>query len=271
MRPVLFSAGLGDVIRLCYLTRSHQHLTEARQPVQVLVASHNPFSMELFRVHRNAGNFVLYDLGHKYQEFLAQGLQGPMINRALCEFAGVDYAGLIREPASDYTPVFHAPDDIASCGHLVFQPFAGNNRYRALPPSWIEEVVQVLRRQPRRVFLVTRNYLRSPGKGGDGTLHDVEDARQWAGGNLTVLENLSVPATLNLVKSAAALICSFSSLCQAAWFQKVPVAVYYPPDCRDACGLPRSDYAFGIDREDCLARNFSETNPEELLAFLARF
>ncbi len=73
MRPVIFTAGLGDVIRSCYLTRSLQHLEEAASPVPVVVASHNPFSMELFRYHRNAAQFVLYDLGHKYQELLGMG------------------------------------------------------------------------------------------------------------------------------------------------------------------------------------------------------
>lgn len=266
MRPVLFNAGLGDVIRTCYLTRSFQHLDEAASPVQVVVASHNPYSLELFRFHRNARHFILYDLGHKYQELLGRGLQGSGLNRALCEFAGVDHAALVREPPdAGYRPRFDAPDLIPSSGHVVFQPFAGNNRYRALPPVLLEAVVALLRRLPCPVYLVTRSYLR--GVGGD--LHDVEDARSFAGGNITVLEHLSTPATMDLVRNARAVVGSFSSLVQAAWFEDKPVATFYPPDCLDACGLPRSGYAFGMDRPDCLGRAFPDASLDELAAFLA--
>jgi hypothetical protein len=258
------------VIRSCYLTRCLQYLETVTQPVKVLVASHNPFSMELFRFHRNASHFILHDLGHKYQELLGQGLRGADINRALCEFAGVEHASIIREaPDEGYTPRFDAPDDVTSTGHIVFQPYAGNNGYRGFDPGLIDRTVAVLREQPCEVFLVTRNYLRSPGR--SGALHDVEDARQWAGGNITVLENLSTPATLNLVKSCRALVGSFSSLVQAAWFEHKPVATFYPADCRDACGEPRSGYAFGMDRADCLGRSFAGADMTELSTFLARW
>jgi hypothetical protein len=269
MRPVIFTAGLGDVIRTCYLTRSLQHLEEAASPVSVLVASHNPFSMELFRFHRNATQFVLYDLGHKYQELLGK-LTAREINEEICRFAGVDHASLVRGPADPgYRPTFDAPDNVASSGHIVFQPFAGNNGYRGLPSGLTERIVPVLREQPCPVFLVTRNYLR--GTAGPGALHGDEDAHQWAGGNITVLDSLSTPATLNLVKSSRAVVGSFSSLVQAAWFEDKPVATFYPANCRDACGDPPSPYAFGMKRADCLGRTFSEADVNELRTFLARW
>lgn len=270
MRPVIFSAGLGDVIRTCYLTRSLQHLEEAASPVPVVVASHNPFSMELFRFHRNASQFVLYDLGHKYQELLGRGLSAREINEEICRFAGVDHASLVRGSADPgYRPTFDAPDHVASSGHIVFQPFAGNNGYRGLPAALVERIVQVLREQSCQVFLVTRSYLR--GTAGPNALHGDEEAHQWAGGNITVLDSLSTPATLNLVKSSRALLGSFSSLVQAAWFEDKPVATFYPADCRNACGQPPSHYAFGMQRPDCLGRTFSEADMDELRTFLARW
>lgn len=269
MRPVIFSAGLGDVIRTCYLTRSLQHLEEAASPVPVVVASHNPFSMELFRFHRNATQFVLYDLGHKYQELLGTGLTAREMNEAICRFAGVDHASLVREAASPgYRPKFDAPDEVASSGHIVFQPFAGNNGYRGFPIGLTERIVPVLREQPCPVFLVTRSYLRGTGP---GALHGDEDGHQWAGGNITVLDSLSTPATLNLVKTSRALVGSFSSLVQAAWFEDKPVATFYPADCKDACGDPPSAYAFGMKRADCLGCTFSEADVNELRTFLARW
>lgn len=265
MSAALFAAGLGDVIRVCYQNAGYRILSETTRPVPVIVASHNPFSIEIFRHHRNAKNFILYDLGHKYLEFLEAGLRGPDISRALCDFAGLDYAGIFRGSADGYVPVFDAPDDIPSQGHIVFQPFAGVPE-RSLPHDLIERTLESLRKLPCQVFMVTRSYPRS---GGGRLVHNAEDARAFAGGNVSVLENLSTPATLNLVKSCRAYVGSWSSLQQAAWFEHKPVAVFYPPDYVDV--KKKTGYAFGMDRENTLGREFPQADAAELAAFLQRW
>ncbi|OYW77595.1 MAG: hypothetical protein B7Z37_03310 [Verrucomicrobia bacterium 12-59-8] len=267
MSSALFSAGLGDVIRVCYQNASYRMLSETTQPVPVIMASHNPFAMEIFRHHRNAKHFILYDLAHKYEEFLNAGLRGPDISRALCDFAGVDYAQLIRGPANGHVPVFDAPDEVDSKGHIVFQPFAGNASYRSLPPDVIEKTVQVLRSLPYRVFVVTRSYLRPGAKG--KALHAVEDAWSLEGGNITVLDSLTVPATLNLIKSSRAYVGSWSSLQQAAWFENKPVAVFYPENYHDV--TQRTGYAFGMDRTNTLGREYQQVDAAELEEFLQRW
>lgn len=266
MSAALFTAGLGDIIRTCYLGASYQAISEAQTPLPVIVASHNPFSMEIFRHHRNAKNFILYDLGHKYQEFLDAGLRGVELNRALCDFARIDHASLIRGKSHDLTPVFDAPDDVASQGHVVFQPFAGNATYRSLPAALVETVVKVLRKLPWPVYVITRSYPRPSLQG--RIIHDTEDARAMAGGNIHVLDNLTVPATLNLVKSCRAYVGSWSSLQQAAWLEDKPVAVFYPEDYHDV--KERTDYAFGMDRDSTLGREFPQVNAAELEEFLRR-
>lgn len=267
MSAALFSAGLGDVIRVCYQNASYRVLSETTEPLPVIVASHNPFSIEIFRHHRNAKHFILYDLAHKYEEFLNAGLRGVDINRALCAFAGLDHAQLIRGPADGHVPVFDAPDNINSKGHIVFQPFAGNAAYRSLPPPLIETMVQTLRSLPFQVFLVTRSYLRSCG--GDKTMHAAEDGRRFEGGNITVLDDLTVPATLNLVKNCHAYVGSWSSLQQAAWYEQKPVAVFYPENYHDV--MQCTDYAFGMDRENTLGREFPQADADELATFLQRW
>jgi hypothetical protein len=267
MSVALFSAGLGDVIRVCYQSASYRVLSETTQPVPVIVASHNPFAIEIFRHHRNAANFILYDFAHKFEEFFNAGLRGPDISRALCEFAGTDYATLIRGKADGHVPVFDAPDSIDSTGHIVFQPFAGNASYRSLPPAVVESTVQALRQLPWQVFIVTRSYFR-PGVRGK-TIHAVEDARALEGGNITVLDSLTVPATLNLIKSARAYVGSWSSLQQAAWFEHKPVAVFYPENYIDA--RKSTGYAFGLDRDNTLGRDYAQVNAVELEAFLRRW
>jgi hypothetical protein len=266
MSVALFSAGLGDVIRVCYQNAAYRVLSEATQPVPVVMASHNPFAIEIFRHHRNAKNFILYDLAHKFEEFFNAGLRGPDISRALCDFAGVDYSKLIRGNANGHIPVFDAPDEVDSTGHIVFQPFAGNASYRSLPPELVEKTAQVLRKLPCQVFVVTRSYFRPGAKG--KTIHAVEDARSLEGGNITVLDSLTVPATLNLIKTCRAYVGSWSSLQQAAWFENKPVAVFYPEKYIDV--EKRTGYAFGMDRENTFGREYPQVDAADLEAFLRR-
>ena len=266
MSGALYVAGLGDTIRICYESAGYKHISETITPVPVIVASHNSFTMEIFRYHRNARNFILYDLAHKYEEFLASGLRGADINKAICEFAGVSHDSLARGPSNGHVPVFDAPDNLDSTGHIVFQPFAGNMNYRTLPQALVGKVVNVLRRLPCRVYIVTRSYIRGAK---NKPTHDVEDARCFAGGNITVLEHLSVPASLNLIKTCRTYVGSWSSLHQAAWCENKPVAVFYPVNYHDV--VNRTHYAFGMDRENTLGREFPSVDADELESFLSRW
>jgi hypothetical protein len=267
MSAALFAAGLGDVIRSIYLNAAYRVLGAATEPVPVIMASHNPFAIEIFRHHRNAKNFILYDLAHKFEEFFNAGLRGIDINRALCGFAGVDHAKLIRGSADGHMPVFDAPDEVDSHGHIVLQPFAGNASYRSLPPELIEQTAQVLRKLPCQVFVMTRSYFRPGAKG--KTIHAVEDARSLEGGNITVLDSLTVPASLNLIKSCRAYVGSWSSLHQAAWFENKPVAVFYPEKYGDV--EKQTAYAFGMGRENTLGCEYPRADAATLEAFLSRW
>jgi hypothetical protein len=248
----LFSAGLGDVIRVIYLQCSYNFMSVSESAKAVLVASHNPFAIEIFRHHRNAKNFILYDLGHKYVEFLRSGLKGTAITQALMDFAGLPMESLIRGPSDGSQPIFDAPDDVRSTGHVVFCPFAGSIGERTFTPSLTEKLVKVLRRLPVPVYLVCRSFPRSEPSG--RVIHANEDARMFAGGNIQVLDMLTVPASLNLVRNASAFVGSWSALHQAAWFEKKPVAVFYPVGWGDV--TKRTGYAFGLDREDCFHRDY---------------
>lgn len=265
MSAALFTAGLGDVIRTCYLTAAYREVSEAQSPLPVIVASHNPFAIEIFRHHRNAKNFILYDLGHKYNEYLTAGLRAGDLNRAICEFAQVPYDHVLRGPAGGHVPVFDAPDNVSSDGHIVFQPFAGHADRRSLPPALMQMLVDVLRRLPWPVYIITRNYRRVGISG--RVIHGPEDARFLEGENIAVLEDLSVPATLNLIKSCRAFVGSWSSLQQAAWFENKPVAVFYPADLHPE----GKGYDFGLGRDNTLACDFDQVDATQIEAFFSRW
>lgn len=267
MQAALFSAGLGDVIRRIYLTRSYKVISESTERVKVLCASHNPFTSEIFRFHRNARNFIIYELGHKYDEFLQQGLRTLELDKAVCEFAGVSWKDVITGRVDGFVPEFDAPDTIDSQGHIIFQPFAGNMLNRSFSEESMTQVVRVLERLPCQVYLVTRNFVRKGISGRE--IHRIEDARRFERLNIAVLEHLSVPATMNLVKSCSAFVGSWSSLQQAAWFENKPVGVMYPDNWHEV--MNPSDYAFGLKRPDCFHSGFSSLDLDKLQAWLAQW
>lgn len=267
MKTALFSAGLGDVIRNIYLRDAYRMISEATEPARVIVASTNPYATEIFRFHRNARQFVLHDLGHKFEEFYAAGVRGADMSRELCRFAGVEHGDLHLGNASGLPPVFDAPDDVDSTGHLVFCPFTGSVASRVFPVEFTERIVAVLQAQARPVYVLTRSFPRKSQVTGR-VIHGVEDARRFDGGNIRVMENLSVPACLNLVKKCAAYVGSWSAMHQAAWLENKPVAVFYPPNWVDV--VNRTDYAFGIDRTDCFHSDVPSADMAALAAWLNR-
>lgn len=253
----LFSAGLGDVIRVMYQSNHYKYICEAKEPVHVIVASHNPFAMEIFKFHRNAHNFILYDLGHKYEECIRSEVSGTDITNTLYGFVGASRANFIHGNCnSDFKPIFDAPDEIDSKGHIIFQPYAGSHDARTFKPEFIEKIISVLRKQKKTVYILTRSYIR---RGISGkVVHNGENAKQYEGGNIVVLDNLSVPAALNLVKNSSGYIGAWSSMQQMAWFENKPVAVFYQPNNVDV--VNRTGYAFGLDRPDCLHSDYSSFN-----------
>lgn len=268
MQAVLFRAGLGDVIRTIYMTEAYKFISETREPVKLISASHNPFTTEIFRYHRNSKNFLILELGHKYEELLHAGLRAADLDHAICEFAQVRVEDIVTgRKVPGFMPQFDAPDSMDCAGHLIFQPFAGSVADRTFSETLIQDLVRVLEKLPCQVYLITRSFTR---KGGTGRLiHAGEDARRFARENITVLEHLSVPATLNLVKSSSAYLGCWSSLQQAAWFEDKPVAVLYPPNWCDV--VKRTGYAFGLDRPECFHTDFKALDLDKLQAWLEQW
>ena len=264
-RPtVIFTAGLGDVIRRIYKTDSFHYLTKTSQATPVIVASHNPYATEIFRYHRNAKNFILYDLGHKFEEFFQAGLRGPELTQAIMNFAGFEMSSQVLGNREGYLPKFDAPDDVKSEGHVVFCPFAGGGP-RTFSQPFMHELVERLWRLPHQVYVITRSFPRSHQNG--KTIHGEEDAGLLEGGNIKVLDNLTVPASLNLIRTCRAYVGSWSSLHQAAWFENKPVAVFYPPNWTDV--TRRTGYAFGLGRVDCFHADYTGVDFDRFEEWLA--
>ncbi len=224
-----FYGGLGDVILRSYETRFWHFLEGADQRVAVVVCSVNPFTSELFRWHANRSRIVLYELSHLFDDFSRRGLSGKDFHEAIANFAGLtwpfDWGHYKVPPPGDWKPTFHAPDYLDDSGHIVFHPFAGL-KHRSLSRDSLRTSIRFLGEMPCTVYVPSRDFVRfHAGRAG----HGAESLPDMAlPDNFVVLKNLSVPATLNLIRNAMGFVGTHSSLVLAAAKEGVPSLVLYP-------------------------------------------
>jgi hypothetical protein len=266
MQAVIFSAGLGDVIRSFYQTDRYARVCETSERLGVILATHNPCVHECFLHHPNRERLHIVELPGQYDRLRGNGFKGIELQHALIESAGFAPSEVISNPR-DYRPLFYAADDTGAADGIVIQPFAGG-RSRNLPPRVLRQLVSACLETGRNVHLVTRSYLRFC----DGRqIHDeecipedllVHPALIWH-------RNLSVPATLNLIKNCAYFAGCHSSLLQAAWFEGKPVFALYPDGQTDwSAEKIGSSYSFGAGFSNTRHLPFSQFDPKSLRTHL---
>ena len=225
---VFVGGGLGDVARRFYLTNTYEGLAVLTEPTFVLSWCHNPAALEFFRFHPNHGNLVLVDLGHIYMDFMrGPKMDGGEVNRRLFALAGlVEKQQLTKSREPRPLGHFHAPDSIASDGHVVLHPFGRG--WGDWPPETCEAVRTALRAVPSevRVFVISADYVSADGR-------TKVESFPCDLPNVTVLKNLSAPAAFTLVATASRFIGTMSALGQVAAFEQVPAIVLHPSRCSD--------------------------------------
>lgn len=229
MSSFLFAGagGLGDVARRFYLTNTYELLAELTEPTFILAVCHNPAALDFFRFHPNHGRLVVCDVGHIYMDLMRDRVTNAETNRrliAMCGLLPTDDLTKTRDPK----PIgkFHAPDTIASQGHVVIHPFArgwGN---------WPEAVCDVVRAALKaippevQVFVLSADYVSTDGR-------VKRESFAFDQPNVTVLKNLSAPAAFTLVSTASRFMGTVSALAQVAAFERVPSLVLHPARCTD--------------------------------------
>ena len=258
--------GLGDVARRFYLTDTYERLDSLAKPTFILCFSHNPSAMDFFRFHPNHRNLLLCDLGHVYMALLHdpsfdnRGLNQKLFS--LCGFSPADQLAMRREPK----PIghFHAPDSIGNIsGHVVIHPFGRG--WGDWPPATCELVKTALRAVPEfvRVFVVSADYTAADGR------RKVESFSCDLP-NVTVLKNLSAPATFSLVASASRFIGNISALAQVAAFERIPSVILHPERCSDF-KPPYNDYSRTIWNSNSITAAFDACPLPQLRENLERF
>ncbi len=256
-----FYGGLGDILLRCYQTRFWHCLEAAGGRVGVVVASVNPYATELFRWHINRRNIVLFDLGHALTEFESQGVKGADLHEALARFAGLSWPGKYNDflgpPPVDWQPKFFAPDYLDERGHVVFHPFAGLE-HRTLTAAQVKSVLAVLGKLPCKVYVPSRDFIRLRSGSAAHGAEDFPDDLELPD-NVVVLKNLSVPATINLIRNAVAFVGAHSSLVLAAACEGVRSLALYPAFLAEEFAARRG-YAFYAAFEHMTALSFPEVD-----------
>ncbi|MCW0217447.1 MAG: hypothetical protein OJI67_03900, partial [Prosthecobacter sp.] len=236
-------------------------LARTQEPVNVLLAMHNPYVRECFDHHPNKDNIRLYDLPGEYTRLRSLSLSKEEFHASLFRAADLPAQQFYDGPAQE-SPVFYAPDQIRSEGHIVFHPFASTEG-RFIPKEIVNEALYICLESGLQVHVVSRNY----SKRSVNKLAHPEESLEGFGPhpNLNLHTDLSVPATINLVKSAALFVGAHSSLLQAAWFNNVAVNLVYPPGYPDfSPGKLGHSYAFGVFFPNTVCAPFTAFEPNKL-------
>jgi hypothetical protein len=268
---VYFSGGLGDVIRALYTKKGYILLNNAQKPIAIVLASHNPFTKEIFLFHANFRRFILIDVSISYETLFAKGFRGDDLTAQIKKSIPYGVNSCIgTEQHKNPKRIFTAPDTLEILNfekYVIFQPFAGGNA-RNIPCNLIIEILETLDKRKIKTFILMRSFVRTDFKG--KLIHDDEKLNSTINlskySQVKLLNNLSVPATLQLLQNSKGCIGSWSSLHQAAWFEKKPVAVYYPPKYIDV--EKRTGYAFGLDYADTIHADFSSFDLEQFEKWL---
>lgn len=270
MIAVEFVAGLGDFIRQSHRTNSYTILSEVEEPVDVIIGSHNPFTLECFTFHPNRKHFHIHYLPHKYVQLFEEGRTGHGIIEGLYEFAGVDIIDRVHQNVSEgEAPVFYAPDDIDERGHVIVQPFAGGPG-RNIPDPIVRSMIRILLEEGLKTIVVSRSYIRTER---NKTLHGSEKPDYGLSHpNLFYIDDLTVPATLNLVKNAKCFVGAHSSLLQMAWYSNIPACVLYPEGHTEwRPEVLGKDYTWGSVRKDCLHTDFNHFSKADFFRWVTEW
>lgn len=261
MLTVEFRGGLGDVFWGAYHTDNYAVLDQLA-PVEgavIIVISHNPASVELFRHHRNAARFRIIDpewgrawtwpdLRAAYG--LVQAPRCPLLRRGL--------------PVTFYPAPADAEVLRAAAGrapYVVLSASAGDAS-RNLPPALVAEIIRALTAHGYGVVAVGRNY---PSRHGT---HREERIAPGAG-VVDLTDRLSAPGLVELVRGAAGVVCCHSAVCMLAWYLRRPTLVLYPASVTALDFARESPFGFGKDYPECVHGEFGPGTLDRIGRFLA--
>ncbi|MGP1679571.1 MAG: hypothetical protein ACTS6J_20760 [Burkholderiales bacterium] len=245
-----FGGGLGDVINQCYNDGNYKSLEGITQKIAILIFCHNKFSTEIFTQHPK----------HELLEIRYEGYPSiPDASRIRQNLAKAGYRPIASSPAPQFRDVIFYPAqsdrsflETLPPKFISIQPFSGSSD-RDVPPSIVKAIDDHAAQIGVPLIVIGRNYE----KKGKITKEEFTSPNSA----LNLIDKLSVPGTIELVKRSALFIGGHSSMNLAAWHNRVPNYILFPEHVRQRHFKPgqADEWSFG--------RHYPETRIDLFSAF----
>lgn len=262
MRIVEFGAGLGDVITMIYSSDRYVGLETlpANEKAMIVLMSHNPYAQELFLWHPKISQFEIRDLGFWWPWEDEENRKAHKLPPAQ-KFEYVPQKEVKFYPSpEDYKII-----DKLKSPYIVLSMAAGGYD-RNFPAEISEDIANIICSEGQAKYgfqavSVGRTY--NYGKREEHYF----TKRQ---GMVDLIDQLTVPGTIELVARSKGVICCHSAVCLIAWYQKKPVYLLYPKAVqeREFDNRAPHQYTIGKDYPTTMHTQFANYKKDDVRIFM---
>jgi hypothetical protein len=237
MLEIEFRSGLGDILNVMFSCDTYARLEDLSSEAKVHVLSQNPYVRELFLWHPKAAKLSIHTHGLCVHPNVSDHESWPVFDQtridrwlASCPASEDHRAGFYRGArALNFYP---SPRDISILERLRGVRFAvvctsAGSLSRNIPVGVCLSIVAVASRLRLPLVACGRNYVLASQP---SNLARKEQKLLMSGAVLDLIDQLTLPGTLELVRMASAVICCHSSMCLMAWHTRKPVFLLCPPE-----------------------------------------
>jgi len=255
---VEFGGGLGDIINQMFRTPNYRYFEGITEKTAALLITHNPYAAEIFKYHpgRELIEVIMEHWVHPHEA--EEKIRRPLLHKGYVRIMPSNAANtpvnlyispedrqiiddMVNNSSPDERPAGQA------CRYIVIQPFAGM-RERDIPVDIVKSVIShVVSEYNLKVILAGRSYERI------GADHSEEKGDLFIDGEtpdlsvINLIDRLSVPGVLEVVKNCALFFGSHSSLNIAAWHYNKPCVVLYDEATKERHFRRTDEWSFGKD------------------------
>lgn len=244
---VQMGGGLGDIFNWLFMHEMYATLGKLppEEKALIILTCGNPYAQELFRWHPKASQFEVHNLG-----FMMPAEYEPIKKKN----------GWPENTPSAYFPqqnvqFYPGPSDaqplaeLKPLKYIVINPAAGHPG-RNIPSPYYKDAIDVILTYGRQRYglnavVVGRTYDSNK----DPAHNHVEPKIKARDGLIDLIDKVSVPATLQIIRDSVGVLCCHSAVCLASWYMKKPSFLMYKKDWGDTqinIDL-KSPYNFGRD------------------------